>query len=235
MAPSFLDSEEPERSGAELGSTGRLQMMARLSEGETSTRHRTNPTVPTLICSCPSTCNRYKPSDGSLGAAGSADDRSHCYRSNGSGFGSVGLHTPSLWLSRWRCCSTHLHQRAPRLPTNRQTCLSAAMNPVINMNIPAQPLATHCFQLSNMFSPSRYTHTQTHTHTCTRTDTCTHPHSSLISPPCVFSSELPPGWELDIQHDVIEECTKHGGVVHIYVDKNSAEVSRCCEVVPAWL
>lgn len=42
---------------------------------------------------------------------------------------------------------------------------------------------------------------------------------------CVLCfSENVPGWELDIQHDVIEECNKHGGVVHIYVDKNSAEV-----------
>lgn len=40
--------------------------------------------------------------------------------------------------------------------------LSAAMNPTLNMNmnspalnLPSQPLATHCFQLSNMFNPSR--------------------------------------------------------------------------------
>lgn len=38
-------------------------------------------------------------------------------------------------------------------------------------------------------------------------------------------SEEGSGWETDIQHDVIEECNKHGGVVHIYVDKNSAEVN----------
>ncbi|KAF3855566.1 hypothetical protein F7725_016289 [Dissostichus mawsoni] len=67
----------------------------------------------------------------------------------------------------------------------------AAMNP-LNMNplLPAQPLATHCFQLSHMFN------------------SC--------------SGEIP-GWETDIQHDVIEECRKHGGVVHIYIDKKSAE------------
>lgn len=41
---------------------------------------------------------------------------------------------------------------------------------------------------------------------------------------CVCFSEEAPGWELDIQHDVIEECNKHGGIVHIYVDKNSTEV-----------
>lgn len=37
--------------------------------------------------------------------------------------------------------------------------------------------------------------------------------------------ENEPGWDMEIQDDVIEECKKHGGVVHIYVDKNSAEVS----------
>jgi len=39
-----------------------------------------------------------------------------------------------------------------------------------------------------------------------------------------YFSEDAPGWEVDIQHDVIDECNKHGGVVHIYVDKNSSEV-----------
>lgn len=36
--------------------------------------------------------------------------------------------------------------------------------------------------------------------------------------------ENDPGWEIEIQDDVIEECNKHGGVIHIYVDKKSAEV-----------
>lgn len=39
-------------------------------------------------------------------------------------------------------------------------CVAAAMNPALSlpptpMNLPSQPLATHCFQLSNMFSPNR--------------------------------------------------------------------------------
>lgn len=40
---------------------------------------------------------------------------------------------------------------------------------------------------------------------------------------------------MDICHDVIEECNKHGGVVHIYVDKNSAEgnVYVKCPSIPA--
>ncbi|KAI1233273.1 RNA-binding protein 39 [Lamprotornis superbus] len=31
------------------------------------------------------------------------------------------------------------------------------------------------------------------------------------------------GWDTEIKDDVIEECNKHGGVIHIYVDKNSAQ------------
>lgn len=39
--------------------------------------------------------------------------------------------------------------------------------------------------------------------------------------------ENDPGWDTEIQDDVIDECKKHGGIVHIYVDKNSAQVSFC--------
>lgn len=51
-------------------------------------------------------------------------------------------------------------------------------------------------------------------------------------------SEEEAGWDTEIKDDVIEECNKHGGVIHIYVDKNSAQVcllpgedtlSRCQE------
>lgn len=41
---------------------------------------------------------------------------------------------------------------------------------------------------------------------------------------CFSCRENNPGWDIEIQDDVIEECNKHGGVVHIYVDKNSAQV-----------
>ena len=30
-------------------------------------------------------------------------------------------------------------------------------------------------------------------------------------------------WENEVRDDVIEECNKHGGVLHIYVDKGSAQ------------
>ncbi|KAF7653697.1 hypothetical protein LDENG_00079650 [Lucifuga dentata] len=70
------------------------------------------------------------------------------------------------------------------------------------LNLPSQPLATHCLQLSNLFNPQ---------------------------------VENDPSWATEIQDDVIEECNKHGGVVHIYVDKNSSQgnVYVKCPSIPA--
>ncbi|KAM4583317.1 RNA-binding protein 39-like [Fundulus diaphanus] len=143
-ASSFLDNDELERSGVDLGTTGRLQLMARLAEG-------------------------------------------------------TGLQIPPA--------AQQALQMSGAIAIGALAAVSAAMNPPLNMNTPAlnlpsQPLATHCFQLSNMFNPN---------------------------------SENAPGWELDIQHDVIEECNKHGGVVHIYVDKNSPEgnVYVKCPSIPS--
>ncbi|KAM6946540.1 RNA-binding protein 39-like isoform 1-T1 [Lycodopsis pacificus] len=141
---SFLDSDELERSGIDLGTTGRLQLMARLAEG-------------------------------------------------------TGLQMPPA--------AQQALQMSGAIAFGAMAAVSAAMNPSRNMNsapmsLPSQPLATHCFQLSNMFNPN---------------------------------SEEAPGWEMDIQHDVIEECNKHGGVVHIYTDKNSAQgnVYVKCPSIPA--
>lgn len=33
------------------------------------------------------------------------------------------------------------------------------------------------------------------------------------------ATETNPSWAEDIRDDVIEECTKHGGVLHVYVDE----------------
>uniref|UniRef100_A0A4W5MAH0 RNA binding motif protein 39a n=1 Tax=Hucho hucho TaxID=62062 RepID=A0A4W5MAH0_9TELE len=146
-ASSFLDSDELERTGIDLGTTGRLQLMARLAEG-------------------------------------------------------TGLQIPPA--------AQQALQMSGAIAIGAMAAVSAAMNPAMNMNmnmntamnLPSQPLATHCFQLSNMFNPQ---------------------------------SEDDPGWDVDIQHDVIEECNKHGGLVHIYVDKNSTEgnVYVKCPTIPA--
>ncbi|KAJ8367562.1 hypothetical protein AAFF_G00314930 [Aldrovandia affinis] len=150
-ASSFLDSDELERTGIDLGTTGRLQLMARLAEG-------------------------------------------------------TGLQIPPA--------AQQALQMSGTIPFGAMAAVTAAMNPALSMsmsmnmnmntplNLPTQPLATHCFQLSNMFNPQ---------------------------------SEDDPGWDVEIQDDVIEECNKHGGVVHIYVDKNSPQgnVYVKCPTIPA--
>ncbi|CAL8336204.1 unnamed protein product [Lota lota] len=132
-ASSFLDSDELERTGIDLGTTGRLQLMARLAEG-------------------------------------------------------TGLQIPPA--------AQQALQMSGAIAIGAMAAVSATMN------LPSQPLATHCFQLSNMFNGS---------------------------------NEEAPGWDMDIQHDVIEECNKHGGVIHIYVDKNSPEgnVYVKCPTIPS--
>lgn len=37
------------------------------------------------------------------------------------------------------------------------------------------------------------------------------------------ATERDPSWDLEIKEDVVEECNKHGGVQHIYVDKASSQ------------
>uniref|UniRef100_A0A674B9X9 RNA binding motif protein 39b n=1 Tax=Salmo trutta TaxID=8032 RepID=A0A674B9X9_SALTR len=51
---------------------------------------------------------------------------------------------------------------------------------------------------------------------------------------CLFSRENEPGWDVEIQDDIIEECNKHGGIVHIYLDKNSPQgnVYIKCPTIP---
>ncbi|KAM6378170.1 RNA-binding protein 39 isoform 7-T10 [Pluvialis apricaria] len=118
-ASSFLDSDELERTGIDLGTTGRLQLMARLAEG-------------------------------------------------------TGLQIPPA--------AQQALQMSGSLAFGAVAVLAAAAS--------VQPLATQCFQLSNMFNPQ---------------------------------TEEEAGWDTEIKDDVIEECNKHGGVIHIYVDKNSAQ------------
>ncbi|XP_010864906.2 RNA-binding protein 39 isoform X2 [Esox lucius] len=153
-ASSFLDNDELERTGIDLGTTGRLQLMARLAEG-------TGLQIPP--------------------AAQQALQLSGSIHSNQIHFGNM---------------TTDI-QAEVNPPTE------AASTPALNqaMVLPTQPLATHCLQLSNMFNPQ---------------------------------SENEPGWDIEIQDDVIEECNKHGGIVHIYVDKNSPQgnVYVKCPTIP---
>ncbi|XP_051967559.1 RNA-binding protein 39-like isoform X1 [Xyrauchen texanus] len=146
-ASSFLDNDELERTGIDLGTTGRLQLMARLAEG--------------TGLQIPPAAQQAIQMSGSMVAMAAA----------------TAAMNPGLSFNI-------------NVPTNQA------------LNLPSQPIATHCFQLSNMFNPN---------------------------------SENDTGWENEIQDDVIEECNKHGGVIHIYVDKKSAEgnVYVKCPTIPA--
>jgi len=56
----------------------------------------------------------------------------------------------------------------------------------------------------------------------------------IISRDCC--SETAPNWEVEIQDDVIDECNKHGGVLHIYVDKASPQGNvyvKCLSIAAA--
>ncbi|XP_041711735.1 RNA-binding protein 39 isoform X3 [Coregonus clupeaformis] len=160
-ASSFLDNDELERTGIDLGTTGRLQLMARLAEG-------TGLQIPPAA-------------QQALQMSGS-------------------MHSSSIHFSNM-AAGTDIQAR-PNPPSEAATPamnLGTSMNQA--MNLPTQPLATHCLQLSNMFSPQ---------------------------------SESEPGWDVEIQDDVMEECNKHGGIVHIYVDKNSPQgnVYVKCPTIP---
>uniref|UniRef100_A0A8C1MSQ2 RNA binding motif protein 39b n=1 Tax=Cyprinus carpio TaxID=7962 RepID=A0A8C1MSQ2_CYPCA len=143
-ASSFLDSDELERTGIDLGTTGRLQLMARLAEG-------------------------------------------------------TGLQIPAAAKQALQMSGSVAFGNLANASTTQHLVPNPGMNQA--MNLPSQPLATHCLQLSNMFSPQ---------------------------------AENDPGWDLEIKDDVIEECRKHGGIVHIYVDKNSAQgnVYVKCPTIP---
>lgn len=109
-----LDTDEMDRSGIDLGATGRLQLMFKLAEG-------------------------------------------------------AGLAVP-------QAAANALLATAPAQPSIQQ-----------HQQV-APAIATQCFLLSNMFDPM---------------------------------SETNPQWDIEIRDEVIEECVKHGGILHVYVDKAS--------------
>ncbi|KAH8238826.1 hypothetical protein KR038_003820 [Drosophila bunnanda] len=113
MNTTSLDTDEMDRTGIDLGATGRLQLMFKLAEG-------------------------------------------------------AGLAVP-------QAAANALLATAPQpAPVQQQQA--------------APSIATQCFILSNMFDPR---------------------------------TETNPTWDVEIRDDVLEECAKHGGVLHIHVDTAS--------------
>ncbi|KAH1024674.1 hypothetical protein HUJ05_004128 [Dendroctonus ponderosae] len=116
QGPSLLDSDELDRSGIDLGATGRLQLMFKLAE-------------------------------------------------------TAGMQVPAAAAN------------ALSMATGQPVVQQVQSNST-------PPIATQCFMLSNMFDPA---------------------------------TETNPTWDIEIRDDVIEECNKHGGVLHVYVDKGSPQ------------
>lgn len=112
---SLLDTDELDRSGIELGATGRLQLMFKLAEG-------------------------------------------------------TGLELPAAAANALNMAPVIAAPQAQQQAT--------------------PPIATQCFMLSNMFDPQEEA-------------------NSL--------------WVKEVRDDVIEECNKHGGVLHVYVDQASPQ------------
>lgn len=128
-AHASLDTDEMDRSGIDLGATGRLQLMFKLAEG-------------------------------------------------------AGLAVP-------QAAANALLASVPQPPP-----------PVIEE---APQIATQCFLLVNMFDPA---------------------------------TETMMNWDQEIQDDVVEECNKHGGVLHIYVDVASPDGKvyvKCTSIATAVL
>ncbi|XP_074964570.1 RNA-binding protein 39 isoform X1 [Phalacrocorax aristotelis] len=173
-ASSFLDSDELERTGIDLGTTGRLQLMARLAEG--------------TGLQIPPAAQQALQMSGSLAFGAVADLQTRLSQQNEGYFNMLKIHTENS-------------QRRLSLPGKSDGVMPLCPELLLGFHeekeirvlaaaASVQPLATQCFQLSNMFNPQ---------------------------------TEEEAGWDTEIKDDVIEECNKHGGVIHIYVDKNSAQ------------
>merc|ERR1719510_1735274 len=121
-----LDSEETDKTGIDLGATGRLALMAKLAEG-------TGMKLPDAANAALQ--SSVLPGTNTVAAAAAA--------------------------------AQHATQQRQLATTN-------------------PPIATQCFMLTNMFDPSK---------------------------------ESESGWDQEIRDDVIEECNKYGGVLHLYLDK----------------
>ncbi len=125
IGPAGFDADELDRSGVDLGATGRLALMAKLAQG-------------------------------------------------------TGMKLPEV--------ASQALNSATAPTASRQPIMTAQEQQKQQLKQTHPPIATECFMLSNMFNPAE---------------------------------ETIPGWELEVRDDVIEECNKYGGVLHLLVDTQS--------------
>ncbi|XP_033125291.1 RNA-binding protein 39-like isoform X2 [Anneissia japonica] len=154
-ASSFLDNDELERTGIEMTTTGRLQLMAKLAEG-------TGFQIPTAAAAALNPLAQMP----------------------GSGLPQL----PGQQQAVPGAAPTQVNLQASLAAAQAQAQQHAAA--ISQQASPATPSITPSFMLSNMFDPN---------------------------------TESGANWDVDIRDDVIEECNKHGGCTHVYVDKGSPQ------------
>ncbi|XP_071958443.1 RNA-binding protein 39-like [Antedon mediterranea] len=156
MASSFLDNDELDRTGIEMTTTGRLQLMAKLAEG-------TGFQIPAAAASALNPLSQMP----------------------GSGLPQI----PGQQQVVPGAAPTQVNLQASLAAAQAQAQQHAAA--ISQQASTAAPSSiTACFMLSNMFDPN---------------------------------TESGANWDADIRDDVIEECNKHGGCTHVYVDKGSPQ------------
>nr|XP_054748624.1 RNA-binding protein 39-like [Lytechinus pictus] len=210
QTPSFLDSEELDKRGITLNTTGRLQLMAKLAEGTgfqipaaaAEALHplsqvpgmglpglQVNPTQMTLPQpaaglnlqeSLQAAQLQAQQSAQALAAATASAQQTNLAL----GMGAV----PDVLSGIPPLAAGLLPEPVPQVPPPVPQVQAPA--PAAAAGGPTGAGSTACFMLSNMFDPQ---------------------------------AETMIGWETDIRDDVIEECNKHGGVLHIHVDKASPQ------------
>lgn len=128
--PSLLDNDDMERSGIDLGTTGRLQLMAKLAEG-------------------------------------------------------TGIQLPKAAVN-----ALQMGQAVASMPPSVQQTAAIAAHAAASAANGAPAIQTQCFMLTNMFDPT---------------------------------TETASNWPEEIKNDVIEECAKSGGALHVYVGECSTK------------
>eukprot|EP00057_Strongylocentrotus_purpuratus_P001320 XP_001198098.2 PREDICTED: RNA-binding protein 39 [Strongylocentrotus purpuratus] len=215
QAPSFLDSEELDKRGITLNTTGRLQLMAKLAEGTgfqipAAAAEALHPLsqVPGLglpglqglqiipnqpITLPPATMNLQESLQAAqLQAHHSAQALAAATASAAQTNLALGMGSIPDVLSGIPPLGPGLLPEPPQVQPQQvaQAPVAQAPAPAAAGPGPTGAGSTACFMLSNMFDPQ---------------------------------AETMLGWETDIRDDVIEECNKHGGVLHIHVDKASPQ------------
>ena len=104
-----------------------------------------------------------------------------------------------------------------QIPPAAASALNLNQSAPLVQQAAAPPITTQCFLLANMFDPNAYA--PFHSKKLCKVNFC----SLFLFEFLLSYSESAPNWDVEIKDDVIEECNRHGGCVHVFVDKASPQ------------